>query len=80
MLNMLLGVGISGSIVLRQTGKTFYPIEFTSTLFVSTLGLLGLLVATMIFVPFNGYWMSRRWGIFLIFAYAVSHFAVNPIC
>jgi len=71
MLNMLLGVGISGSVVLRQSGRSYYPIEFSTTLLVSSIGLLLLLTTTMIFVPLNGFWMTRRWGIFLICSYVV---------
>ncbi|KAG9025661.1 hypothetical protein FRB95_009932 [Tulasnella sp. JGI-2019a] len=70
MLNILLGVGISGSIVLHQRGQPYYPINFSTTLLVSAIGLLCLLLATMIFVPLNGYWLSKRWGIFLICFYA----------
>lgn len=72
MLNILLGVGISGSIVLRQRGEPYYPINFSTTLFVSSIGLLALLLITMIFVPLNGYLLSKRWGIFLIVCYTVS--------
>lgn len=72
MLNMLIGIGVSGTIVLRQTGEPFYSIDFSTTLLVSTIGLLALLLATVIFVPLNGYLLSKRWGIFLISSYIVS--------
>lgn len=72
MLNILLGVGISGSIVLHQRGQSYYPINFSTTLLVSSIGLLALLLVTMIFVPLNDYWLSKRWGVFLIVFYAVS--------
>ncbi|KAG8888928.1 hypothetical protein FRB98_006470 [Tulasnella sp. 332] len=71
MLNILLGVGISSSIVLHQRGQSYYPINFSTTLLVSSIGLLTLLLVTMIFLPLNGYWLSKRWGIFLITCYAV---------
>lgn len=70
MINLLLGVGISGSYVINQTGRA-YELEFTPTLITSTVGLLTLLLTTLFVVPMNGYFLSRRWGIFLIMAYVV---------
>jgi len=71
MLNILLGVGISGSLVIRSTGLSYYPIEFSTTLLVSSIGVLFLLVSTLVFVPLNGFWITKRWGIFLILSYVV---------
>lgn len=68
MLNMLLGVGISGSYIIHQTAQP-YELHFSTTLMVSAIGLLALLVATVIFVPLNGYFLPRKWGIFLIACY-----------
>lgn len=70
MLNMLLGVGISGSYVIHTTGKP-YELHFSNTLLVSTVGLLALLLTTLIFVPLNGYFLPRKWGVFLICFYVV---------
>ncbi len=70
MLNILLGVGISGSYVIHTTGKP-YKLHFSRTLLVSTVGLLALLLTTMIFVPLNDYFLPRKWGIFLICFYVV---------
>jgi len=70
MLNILLGVGISGSYIIHQTSEP-YSLHFNTTLIVSTVGLLALLLATMIVVPFNGYFLTRSWGIFLIASYAI---------
>jgi sodium/potassium/calcium exchanger 6 len=70
MLNILLGIGISGSYITHKTAKP-YKLHFSPTLIVSTIGLLALLIATLIFVPFNGYFLTRRWGIFLITSYAI---------
>jgi sodium/potassium/calcium exchanger 6 len=70
MLNILLGVGLSGTYVIRQTGRD-YQLTFSTTLFVSSIGLLILLLATVLFVPWNGYMLSRSWGIFLIGSYTV---------
>lgn len=70
MLNILLGVGISGSYVISQTGQA-YLLPFGTTLFVSGIGLLTLLAATLLIVPLNGYRLSRSWGIFLIASYTI---------
>ena len=70
MLNILLGVGLSGTYLIHQTGKD-YTIHLSTTLFVSSIGLLVLLVATMIFVPWNGYMLTRPWAAFLILSYTV---------
>lgn len=68
MLNILLGVGISGSYIVRQTGEP-YPLHFSPTLVMTGSGLLLFLLATLIFVPLNGYHLPRSWGIALICAY-----------
>ncbi|KAF8269558.1 Sodium/calcium exchanger protein-domain-containing protein [Lactarius quietus] len=70
MLNILFGVGISGSYIIHQTGEP-YRLQFSNTLFVSSVGLLALLVTTMIFVPMNDYFLPRKWGVFLICFYTV---------
>lgn len=70
MLNILLGVGISGSYVISQTAKP-YEINVSTTLYVSSFGLLFLLAATLVFVPLNNYYLTRRWGILLIATYTV---------
>lgn len=63
-----LGVGGSGTYVIRQTGTPF-AMHFSTTLLVSTIGLLVLLVSTLVLVPYNDYWLSKRWGVFLICSY-----------
>ena len=68
MLNILLGIGISGTYIIRQTDQP-YPLEFSTTLVITSLGLLTLLIATLIFVPWNGYFLPRAWGFALIAAY-----------
>ncbi|KAJ7637723.1 Sodium/calcium exchanger protein-domain-containing protein [Mycena polygramma] len=77
MLNILLGVGISGSYIIQQTEKP-YELHFGNTLLVSTVGLLILLAATLIAVPLNGYFLTRTWGIVLIVAYTTI-MAVNVV-
>ncbi|OCH95399.1 hypothetical protein OBBRIDRAFT_745596 [Obba rivulosa] len=68
MMNILLGVGISGSYIIRQTAEP-YELHFSNTLIVTGTGLLALLLATLVFVPMNGYFLPRGWGITLIIAY-----------
>ena len=75
MLNILLGIGISGTYIISQTGQP-YDIALTKSLHVSTIGLLCLLGATLIFVPLNGYYLTRKWGILLILSY-VSIMIIN---
>ncbi|KAI6117254.1 Sodium/calcium exchanger protein-domain-containing protein [Pisolithus croceorrhizus] len=72
MVNILLGVGISGSYIIYQTPNAQpYRLHFTPSLMSSTFGLLGLLLVTLVGVPMNGYHLTRKWGIFLVIAYAV---------
>ncbi|KAF5377342.1 hypothetical protein D9757_008027 [Collybiopsis confluens] len=68
MLNILLGVGISGSYIVSQTSQP-YQLQFGPTLIVSGIGLLALLVMTITVVPLNGYFLTRTWGVFLIACY-----------
>ena len=68
MLNILLGIGITGTYITRQTLEP-YPLHFSTTLVITGTGLLVLLLATLIFVPWNGYFLPRTWGIALIVGY-----------
>ncbi|KAF9046958.1 hypothetical protein BDZ89DRAFT_1058430 [Hymenopellis radicata] len=77
MLNILLGIGISGSYIISQTGMP-YDLHFGATLFVSTIGLLALLVTTLVVVPWNNYHLSRSWGVFLICSY-ITIMAINVV-
>ncbi|KAF8606629.1 hypothetical protein BDV93DRAFT_350736 [Ceratobasidium sp. AG-I] len=70
MLNMLLGIGLSGSYVISQTGES-YKVNLSPTLLVSTIGLLCLLVSTLVIVPLNDFNLTRKWGIMLIAGYVV---------
>ena len=71
MVNILLGIGISATYIINESGGAPYDLHFTPTLITSTVGLLMLLVTTLVVVPMKGYVLSRRWGIFLILAYVV---------
>ncbi|KAG8706798.1 hypothetical protein FRC09_002195 [Ceratobasidium sp. 395] len=70
MLNMLLGIGLSGSYVISQTGES-YKVNLSPTLLVSTIGLLCLLVSTLVIVPLSDFNLTRRWGLMLIAGYVV---------
>ena len=75
MLNILLGIGASGSYLTHITGKPV-QVEISTTLTVSALSLLGVLVGTLVSVPLNGFVMSRKWAVGLMLVYA-SVMAVN---
>jgi sodium/potassium/calcium exchanger 6 len=70
MLNILLGFGLSSTYVIHQTGEP-YPLALSTTLLVSSFGLLALLIATLVVVPWNGYWITRPWAFVLIASYVV---------
>jgi sodium/potassium/calcium exchanger 6 len=72
MLNLLLGVGGSGTYhMLSNPHDTPVTLHFSPTLWVSAAGLVFMLVATAIVVPLNGYLIDRRWAVCLIVAYGV---------
>jgi sodium/potassium/calcium exchanger 6 len=70
MLNILLGVGISGSYIISKSGKP-YTLPISRTLLVNGFGLLAILIVTVVVVPWNGFYLTRAWGIFLICCYVV---------
>ncbi|KAI5982024.1 Sodium/calcium exchanger protein-domain-containing protein [Pisolithus marmoratus] len=77
LVNILLGVGISGSYIILQTPNAQpYRLHSTPSLISSAFGLLGLLLVTLIGVPLNGYILTRKWGVFLVVSYVVL-MAVN---
>lgn len=70
MLNILLGVGVTGTLIMHQTQEP-YVLDLSHTLLVSSFGLLSLLAVTLIVVPMNGYYLSRKWGVVLVCWYIV---------
>ena len=70
MLNILLGVGVSGSYFISQSAKP-YDLPLSPTLLANGFGLLAILLTTVVVVPLNGFYLTRAWGIFLICCYAV---------
>ncbi|SPO24056.1 uncharacterized protein UTRI_03399_B [Ustilago trichophora] len=82
MLNLLLGIGISGTWLLSGSNggqghwshsatPGIYPIDFNPTLLVSGLGLLLILIGTLIAVPMNNFELTRPIGLSLIAAYVL---------
>ncbi|CAG8488588.1 9139_t:CDS:10 [Paraglomus occultum] len=68
MLNILLGIGISGTYVTLKTQEP-YRISVSPTLFVSSIGLFIALASSLVYLPNVDYWMTRRWGYYLIGLY-----------
>lgn len=71
MLNLLLGVGGSGTYTILW-GRSHVPValDFSPTLWVSAIGLVIVLAATAVVVPLNHYRIDRRWALCLLIAYA----------
>ncbi|GAA6000166.1 hypothetical protein JCM10207_007886 [Rhodosporidiobolus poonsookiae] len=76
MLNILLGVGLSGTYLIAFRSPVDEPgkpivIDMGRTLLVSGVGLFAILLGTLIAVPLNKFRMSKRVGAALIAAYSV---------
>lgn len=73
MLNILLGIGISGIyMTVRPMSDAYYAIEVSSTLIISAVTLLGTLLFLLIAVPLSGWRMTRSVGWSLVGIWAVS--------
>lgn len=85
MLNILLGIGISGLYMTIQNGEKRhekhpgkpmkykpYQIEVGGTLLISGITLMVTLVGLLILVPLRGWWMDRKVGLALVTLWAVS--------
>lgn len=85
MLNILLGIGMSGLYMTVSGGKEWerrhpgravkykpYAIEVSGTLVISGVTLLVTLLGLLVAVPLNGWWMDRRIGWGLVALWAVS--------
>jgi len=70
MLNILIGVGVSGSYVISHSGEP-YHLPLSPTLITNGFGLLAILLITVVVVPLNGFYLKRAWGIFLVCCYVV---------
>ncbi|GAA5911811.1 hypothetical protein JCM6882_003364 [Rhodosporidiobolus microsporus] len=76
MLNILLGVGLSGTYLILFNSTPEHPnkpihIDMGRTLLVSGVGLFAILVGSLIVVPLNRFRMSKRVGAVLIASYTV---------
>jgi sodium/potassium/calcium exchanger 6 len=69
MLNLLLGVGGSGTYHLLFHPHNPVKLHFSPTLWVSAGGLIIILLTTAVVVPLNGYLIDRRWAACLMGAY-----------
>jgi sodium/potassium/calcium exchanger 6 len=69
MLNLLLGVGGSGTYHLLFHPHEPVNLHFSPTLWVSATGLIIILLTTALVVPMNGYLIDRRWATCLMVAY-----------
>jgi sodium/potassium/calcium exchanger 6 len=69
MLNLLLGVGGSGTYHLLLHPNKPVKLHFSPTLWVSAGGLIIILLTTAVVVPLNGYLIDRRWACCLMVAY-----------
>ena len=85
MLNILLGIGISGLYMTIQSGEKRhekhpgkpmrykpYEIEVGGTLLISGITLMVALVGLLIVVPLRGWWMDRKVGVALVILWVVS--------
>ena len=85
MLNILLGIGISGLYMTIQSGEKRherhpgkpmkykpYQIEVGGTLLISGVTLMVALVGLLIVVPLRGWWMDRKVGLALVILWVVS--------
>ena len=85
MLNILLGIGISGLYMTIQSGEKRhekhpgkpmkykpYQIEVGGTLLISGITLMVALVGLLIVVPLRGWWMDRKVGLALVILWVVS--------
>ncbi|KAH8918628.1 hypothetical protein BT69DRAFT_1338011 [Atractiella rhizophila] len=76
MLNILFGVGLSGTWLISRNGGEHYPLHLGRPLWISGVGLLAILSGTLVFVWWSDWWMTRRLGVGLIAVY-LSILAVN---
>ncbi|KAF3916760.1 hypothetical protein ABW20_dc0107722 [Dactylellina cionopaga] len=73
MLNILLGIGISGIyMTVRPGSENYYEIEVSSTLMISAVTLMATLLFLLIAVPMNNWRMTRGIGWSLVGIWSVS--------
>lgn len=69
-IDIMLGVGIGATFVTTERNAP-YPIELSTTILVSAIGLLVVLISLLVLVPLNNYRMSRIFGIGSIAVYLI---------
>jgi len=72
MLNILLGVGVSGLILNLTSSGEVYKVTISPTLLVSTISLFLVLTSMLIVVPLNKWRMTRVFGISLVVFFTLS--------
>ncbi|ODQ65888.1 hypothetical protein NADFUDRAFT_82824, partial [Nadsonia fulvescens var. elongata DSM 6958] len=79
LLNILVGIGVSAlTVLMKDGGKTpftdggVYTIDFSPTLLISGMTLLGSLLILFVFVPINNWKMTREIGISTILLWAIA--------
>ena len=70
LLELLLGIGLSGTVLLSAPGRDTYEFDFSPTLLISGGGILLLLLGLLIAVPLQGFHLTRKTGICLASGYA----------
>ena len=75
--DILLGIGISGTYITLKTQEP-YKISVSPTLFVSSIGLFIALTSSLVYLPHVDYWMTRKWGYYLIGSY-VTCMIINVV-
>ena len=72
MMNILLGVGISGIYLATLRNSKIYRVQVSSTLVISAVTLLVTLVFLLIAVPLNRWRMSKRIGWTMVILWCIS--------
>ncbi|KAI8807628.1 Sodium/calcium exchanger protein-domain-containing protein [Cladochytrium replicatum] len=70
MLNLVLGIGLTSLYLILSRGET-YALAPSTTIYVSSIGLLIVLGLSAVLVPLDDFRASRKFGITLLVAYAV---------
>ncbi|BFZ63420.1 hypothetical protein YB2330_004542 [Saitoella coloradoensis] len=72
MMNILLGIGISGIVATLKEPDHTYPISLSPTLVITTSALIVTLIGLLVSVPRSGYKMTRKIGMSLLAIWGVA--------
>jgi sodium/potassium/calcium exchanger 6 len=75
MLNMMLGIGLSGAILIPSQGDHI-KLTVSNTTLLSGFGVLATLLAFNIYLPLNKYRIGKKFGFSLIIFYCTTMFAL----